>query len=162
VFYVGKGQGDRAYRHTSRNPFWKSTAAKHGLVVDMLVVGIDEELAHLVEVERIDQHRRRGARLTNLTIGGEGISGFTRKPSAEEVERRRLSNTGKRRTPEQCQRIALAKQGHGVGRKQSPETIAKRMVGAKGRPRPDVTERMKGRPRPAHVIEALRASNDAR
>lgn len=67
------------------------------------------------------------------------------QPSVESVARRSASNTGKQRTPEQRARIAAAKHGHGVGVKQSAETIEKRAAA------------LRGKPRPQHVIDAMAA-----
>jgi hypothetical protein len=162
-FYVGKGKGDRASRHTSRNPHWRNIVAKAGdPVIEFVASWIDEELALLVEVEQINKLRRIGVRLSNITDGGEGASGFSRVQTPQEIAKRIASNTGKKRTPEQCARIAAAKVGHGVGRKQSAETVEKRIQSLRGKPRPDVAERLGGRKRPAHVIAALAASNQSR
>lgn len=162
-FYVGKGKGDRAYRHTSRNAHWKNIVSKVGEpVVRFLVEGVDEECSFLAEVEAIDVLKRRGVKLVNLTSGGDGATGLRRKQSPEEIERRRMANTGKKRTPEQCARIAAAKQGHGVGRVQSAEQIERRISPLRGKPRPDVAERFGGKKRPGHVIDALQRANDER
>jgi hypothetical protein len=162
-FYVGKGKGDRASRHTSRNPHWLNIVAKVGdPVIEFVAAGIDEELALLVEVEQISKFRRMGVRLSNITDGGEGASGFSRVQTPEEVARRVSANTGKKRTPEQCARIAAAKVGHGVGRAQSPEVVEKRIAPLRGKPRPDVAARLGGLRRPPHVVAALASANDAR
>jgi len=162
VFYVGKGQGDRAHRATSRNRHWRNVVAKAGQpLVQFVCRDMDEDLAFLAEVEAIDAHRRRGAPLVNLTDGGEGVSGLKRrKPTQEEIERRRAANTGRKRTPEQCARIAAAKQGHGVGRKHAEETLAKMAATRRGRSNP--MQKLRGRARPAHVLTALQIANDAR
>lgn len=147
AFYVGKGRGDRAHRATSRNPHWRAIVAKHGgPAVEMVAHGVTEEFALLAEIEMIDVLRRRGVRLANLTNGGEGVSGFTRKQSPDEIARRVAANTGRKRTPEQCARIAAAKVGHGVGRKQPDDVIEKRM------------RNLRGRKRPAHVVDALHSA----
>lgn len=76
VFYVGKGKGSRANRVSGRNNYWRNVVAKAGGFSTRLIVSdVDEELAFLAEVERIDQYQRIGVRLCNLTTGGEGASG---------------------------------------------------------------------------------------
>lgn len=163
AFYVGKGNGGRAWSRTSRNPHWQNIVRKAGAFsVDMAVVGVDEELAFFAEVEMIDVLRRRGVLLANVTIGGEGVSGLRRKQGPDEIARRAAANTGRKRTPEQCARIAAAKAGHGQGRKQSADLIEKRVAPLRGRKRPDVAAHLGGKKRPAHVLEALSASNDVR
>lgn len=76
VFYVGKGTKNRAFKTTSRNDFWKRIVAKHGLKVEFLAKYIEEELAFLVEAEAIDLYKKLGIRLSNMTDGGEGASGY--------------------------------------------------------------------------------------
>jgi hypothetical protein len=75
IFYVGKGKKERAYRVNDRNEYWKNIVNKTGYTVRFVVKDVDEELAYLVEEERIDQLKRLGIKLTNLTLGGEGASG---------------------------------------------------------------------------------------
>jgi hypothetical protein len=73
VFYVGKGSGWRSGITQHRNNYWKNVVAKAGgFTVRKIVENVDEELAFLAEQERIDQLKRLGVKLTNLTNGGEG------------------------------------------------------------------------------------------
>jgi hypothetical protein len=75
VFYVGKGSGWRSGTTQHRNQYWKNVVAKaNGFNVCKIVKNVDEELAFLAEQERIDQLKRLGIKLTNLTEGGEGSS----------------------------------------------------------------------------------------
>ena len=75
VFYVGKGSGWRSGITQHRNTYWKNVVNKNGgFKVRKVAENIDEELAFLVERERIDQLKRLGIKLTNLTDGGEGAS----------------------------------------------------------------------------------------
>jgi hypothetical protein len=90
VFYVGKGSGYRAGTTQHRNTYWKNVVAKAGKFnVRKIVQNVDEELAFLAEQERIDQLKRLGIKLTNLTDGGEGSS----NPSEE--TRRKMSECRK-------------------------------------------------------------------
>jgi group I intron endonuclease len=74
------------------------------------------------------------------------------RPTEETIAKRAAANTGKKRTPEQCARIAAAKVGHGLGRKQSRETIERRADSLRGKARPQsVIDRMH---------EALRLSRE--
>lgn len=77
VFYVGKGKDYRANSKKNRNAYWKNVVNKAGgFTVRFVAENIDdEELAYFCEEERIDQLKRLGIVLTNLTIGGEGASG---------------------------------------------------------------------------------------
>lgn len=81
VFYVGKGTGKRcAVRsHHHRNEFWQRTERKAGgFCVRMVATDLDEELAFLIEQERISQLRVIGIRLCNLTDGGDGTAGWVK------------------------------------------------------------------------------------
>ena len=90
VFYVGKGKNNRAYTSVGRNQYWKNVVSKAGgFDVKIITKDIDEELAFLVEIERIDQLKRLGIQLTNLTNGGEGMSGYT--PTEETKKKMKLS-----------------------------------------------------------------------
>ena len=83
-FYVGKGCGYRAYAKRGRNVYWRRVVDKHGYIVKKIAENLDEDLAFLTEVERIDQLRRIGIELVNMTDGGEGVSGL---PEATLIKR---------------------------------------------------------------------------
>lgn len=86
VFYVGKGSGYRAGITQHRNQYWQNIVSKAGgFNVRKIVQNVDEELAFLAEEERIDQLKRLGYKLANLTSGGEGVA----NPSEE--TRKKLS-----------------------------------------------------------------------
>lgn len=76
VFYVGKGKGNRLVDLNNRNKYWKHIVYKTGsFETKKIIENEDEELILLVEQERIDQLKRIGVKLCNLTNGGEGTSG---------------------------------------------------------------------------------------
>ena len=173
-FYVGKGRGGRAYSMKNRNRHHQAIVAKlnrsgSAFEVRMVAVGLSEQDAFKIEKERIVFWRSIGVDLTNLTNGGEGISGFhhseeTRKklsainkgvPAAfkgrkhSDETKRVLSEIAKKRggpklTKEQQEK---ASEWH-RGRKRSPETCAKISAKAKGRPSPN-----KGKPSPLKGIK---------
>lgn len=94
VFYIGKGQGRRPYTIRNRNKYWCNIVAKAGgFTVRMVVEGVDEELAFLIEAERIDQLRRLGMKLCNMTDGGEGISGYVHTDATREFLRQQMRRT---------------------------------------------------------------------
>ena len=124
IFYVGKGSKKRARSKSCRNTYWKNIVNKHGFEVKFIVKNIDEELAFLVEEERIDQLKRLGIKLANLTNGGEGSSGLVLSQAAREamsrqrkgkiisLEQRKLASEALKKikkTPEWVQKIADAK-----------------------------------------------------
>lgn len=78
VFYVGKGCNVRLNSKDKRNKHWHSIVTKaNGFIANKIVENIDEELAFLVEEERIDQLKRLGYKLANKTNGGcGGMKGY--------------------------------------------------------------------------------------
>lgn len=138
--YVGKGKGLRYKDHLSRKDHHPLTyrlrkMRREGTTPDIIFVckDVDEELAHLVEMEAISKYGRRDlgkGPLLNLTDGGEGTSGYSpvftdehrRKISAsrkgngsiqtpEAVEKRRQANLGKKRSPEVRELLSQQKKG---------------------------------------------------
>lgn len=117
-FYVGKGRGNRAYKMRDRNRFHTAIVKKlhrEGFAVEVKIVafGISEQNAFNLEKERIAFWRSNGVDLANATNGGDGVSGL--KMSLEAREKMRLAKLGK---------------------KQSPEVIAKRIAPLIGRKQP--------------------------
>jgi len=77
VFYVGKGRGDRAFNTSKRNHHWKNVFNEAGrFKVSFLCEHESEEFVFLLEQERIDQLKKLGVALCNITSGGEGLSGL--------------------------------------------------------------------------------------
>lgn len=67
-----------------RNAYWKNIVAKAGgYEVRKVFEHEDEELLFLVEQERIDQLKRLGVKLANMTDGGEGPSGHRHTDEAK-------------------------------------------------------------------------------
>jgi hypothetical protein len=95
VFYVGKGSGDRCKSKQGRNKYWQNIAGKYGYEIAIIHSGLDEDLAFLVEMERIDQLRRIGISICNVTDGGEGMAGY--KMPSEVIARRAESQRGQKR-----------------------------------------------------------------
>lgn len=76
VFYVGKGSRYRMTTTQHRSPYWVAVSRKHGWRARAVFRTDDEELAFLAEMELIRKRRNDGSPLTNLTDGGEGLSGY--------------------------------------------------------------------------------------
>lgn len=178
-FYVGKGRGKRAWQMSKRNEYHRRSVSKlrsDGCEVSvvLLACGLTEADAFALEVERIAYWRAVNCDLTNLTAGGEGLSGFVMpdkvklKISAKhkgkilsEEHRAKLSAGQKARfaRPDEyakvCQRNA--------GRKQSAETIAKRAAKLRGRKMPQafcdaIGSRMRGKVVSKETRAKLRAA----
>jgi hypothetical protein len=75
IFYVGKGQKNRAQSPHGRNKHWKNTVAKHGLKVEIAAEWVTEVEAFEHEKRLISQYRADGQPLVNKTDGGEGAAG---------------------------------------------------------------------------------------
>ena len=90
IFYVGKGKGKRAYETRGRNKYWKRIVNKYGYNVIIFKDNITEEKAFDLEMELIEAIGLD--KLTNQTVGGDGISGFNH---SEETKRKiGLANSG--------------------------------------------------------------------
>ena len=100
-FYVGKGTWKRANAFSGRSEYHRRNVAKHGkenIVIRPYECESEQE-AFLLERMLIAGLRVTGARLCNMTDGGEGVSGFVF--SAE--SRKRMSESQKRRKPISCE-----------------------------------------------------------
>ena len=110
VFYVGKGSGRRAWdlAPTRRKRWHMNIVLKHGrenIVIKTIPVGT-EQLAFELERLLIAEYRASGARLANLTDGGEGCAG--RRMSAKQVAAL-ASGRFKGKRASEAQRAALVK-----------------------------------------------------
>jgi hypothetical protein len=76
IFYVGKGSGLRAYRKDNRNIHWNNVVKKYGFIVDIIEDNLEEEKAF--EREKFYINKIGIKNLTNMTLGGEGISGYNK------------------------------------------------------------------------------------
>ena len=92
-FYVGKGFGNRAYRLTkNRNKHHQNVVNKlftMGVEVDVRIIAqnLTEESALSLEIERIVYWENKGVILTNITRGGEGVSGLKHTKETKEFLR---------------------------------------------------------------------------
>lgn len=127
-FYVGKGKGDRAWRHFSRkgnHPFiqriqyLKKNNIKPGLGI---YAGLDEEFALFLEEELIKSFGRKDLNtgpLLNLSDGGE-IGPVGSKHTFSATHRANLSSVllGKKKSEAAKNNMSLAKRGRpGTSRK---------------------------------------------
>lgn len=75
VFYVGKGQGNRATSKSRSNQYWHNIVKKHGFTAHIVMMFNREECAFSFERALIKFYGREN--LCNHTDGGEGVSGMT-------------------------------------------------------------------------------------
>ena len=86
VFYVGKGKGKRCFDTSHRNKFFKDMYKSHECAVRKIEENLDEQTAFQREIYWINYYRTKtNYRLTNVTDGGEGTSGYI--PSKEIKEK---------------------------------------------------------------------------
>ena len=107
VFYVGKGKGRRAHE-PGRNPHWKNIVAKHGYTVHFAMTRLSEAEAFEHEKFLILCFKDMGIYLTNMTDGGEGVSGY--KHTEQEIEENRaraLAQMQSKELREHYKRLAL-------------------------------------------------------
>lgn len=114
VFYVGKGNGDRAYSKHGRNQYWNRVVKKHGYTVELYATGLQEWYAFELEKELIAYYGREN--LTNGTDGGEGTSGFfpdeeTRKKLSIARRGEKNHQFGKPHSEETKKKISESKKG---------------------------------------------------
>lgn len=97
VFYVGKGNGRRAYVKRMRSNHWNNIVAKHGYTVKIIEDNLTEDQAKEREVYWIAKLGRidlgTGC-LVNFTNGGEGTSGFKQPDHVKKA----VANANKLRT----------------------------------------------------------------
>lgn len=95
-FYIGKGKGRRAKSLSSRSPWHRNVVKKYGaenIIIEVQECESEQE-AFFREKLIISSLRGAGARLINLTDGGEGTSGWNHSEST--IEKIRKSNSGER------------------------------------------------------------------
>ena len=138
-FYVGKGVLQRAMKVGRKNNWYKNVVSKYGKenILKTFVECSNESIAFELEVGLIKTLKRNGYTLTNMTNGGEGISGF--KMPEYEIERRKNSPSptlGKKFTEEHRAKLSAAKVGKktwNTGKKLTEEHRLKLVEAAKNR-----------------------------
>ena len=99
-FYVGKGKGGRAYEG-GRNRYHQRISDKYETRVTIWNERLVEQEAFAQEIELIAFLKEEGFELTNMTDGGEGVSGWNpsdnwrAKKSHEMIEKNRALVTNK-------------------------------------------------------------------
>lgn len=124
VFYVGKGSAKRAKHSLNRGVYWDRVVNKAGgFTINYPVSDVDEELSLLAEMELIDQYRKLGVQLVNVSAGGEGTTGWI--PSDETRRKIGLANKNT---------FKVSGKSHGMyGKKHTEESLAKMRASQKAR-----------------------------
>jgi hypothetical protein len=82
IFYIGKGQGHRAFQFTGRNPYWNNVVNKYGKPhVEILAYWDTEAEAYSHEALLIECFKDMNTELANIGLGGiGGTTGFSHEP----------------------------------------------------------------------------------
>lgn len=120
IFYVGKGNGRRAWAKNKRSEYWKRTAAKYGYNVSIFLDNVSDEKALSVEKDLIEAIGLDN--LVNFTNGGEGCIGY--KHTEESLKKISKTHKGRKRSKETRKRISESLKGrvaHNKGKKMPDE-----------------------------------------
>lgn len=115
-FYVGKGRGKRCFNFSRRNPHHKNIVAKYGAenIGVFVFECASERQAFDDEIHQIKQLRAEGFVLANITDGGDGVSGLSKKISDKQkalLSKKMMGNKnalGYRHTPESLMKLSEA------------------------------------------------------
>lgn len=144
VFYVGKGKKNRPSQHISasknRNKYYIhkkiiKILSQNGTIISEWVFESDVEQECLdKEMEYIKCYGREN--LTNLTDGGDGVSGY--KMSLKNKEKLKQSKTGKKLIPESIEKREATRKARNIpawnkGKKMNEEFCKKVAKGGLGR-----------------------------
>lgn len=149
VFYVGKGKGARHSDVVGRNKWWENYTSKHKHSVQLIATGLQEWYAFELEIDLIAYYGRKDlglGQLLNLTDGGEGSTGMS-LAARQAISK---AHTGKAVSEDTRAKIGAAS----IGRKHTD--ACKQEIGTKMR------ALKVGKPRPAHVIQAMVQANKTR
>jgi hypothetical protein len=119
VFYIGKGQRRRAWSKEYHNNHWNNIVAKYpDYKVEILARWSTEKEAFDHEVFLIDTFRAMGIKLTNVTNGGTGVTGYKHTP--ESIKKRLDAMEGyapSEETKEKMREAHLGEKNHFFGKK---------------------------------------------
>jgi hypothetical protein len=143
IFYVGKGKQHRIRQKCGRNIYWKRIVDKENGFNSQVIAGsLTEKEALAYEVLMISKLKEAGCKLSNLTIGGDGVSGY--KHSSEQIAKWSAERKGKESptkgmkfSDERKKQMSLIH----LGRKQSEEWIKNASVGRIGRIKSEETKK---------------------
>ena len=159
LFYIGKGQQKRAWDKDPRNRYWQNIVNMYGPhKVEILSKWETEKEAFEHEKFLIACFKDLRIKLSIMTDGGVGASGTT--VSIETRMKMSVSNSSRKRTPQECRNISLALSGKPRPNARKPKTEehrAKIAAALTGRKRPSFSEEWR-----ANMSAALKKSHAER
>ena len=91
-FYVGKGTKDRCVVTRQRNKYWQNIVKKAGgFTIEIVEKDLDAKTAIELEIKRIAMYKDLGAKLCNMTQGGDGFASGDLNPAKRSEVRKLLS-----------------------------------------------------------------------
>jgi hypothetical protein len=120
IFYVGKAQHGKEkatlwrHLHSPTNPWKRNVIAsiiKAGFEPRLVVLRsfLSEATAFALECKLIDTLRGLGVKLTNLTAGGEGTSGFKHTSAVCKIRAERMRSSNPMKNPETAKKLGMSK-----------------------------------------------------
>jgi hypothetical protein len=92
VFYIGKGNKDRAYSTRDRGWAWREAVAKaKGILIKIEAEWATEQEAFEHEIFLIKHHKELGVKLVNLTEGGSGPLGFKQSEKTRALMKEKMT-----------------------------------------------------------------------
>ena len=116
IFYVGKGKNNRCFEETNRNKHWSNITNKTKYSVEILYNNLTEDVANLVEIGLITKYKSQGINLCNVTIGGDGASGYKHTEETKTVMAKK--KIWRKLTEEHKQKISQSSKGKTISEEQ--------------------------------------------
>lgn len=143
VFYVGIGKTNKRANETrKRNSLWNRVIQKHGYSIEITHIDLCWEEVCVIEKYLISFYGRHDlglGNLANMTDGGDGRINHIK--SKEEIEKRRISITGKGNPMYGRVGAQKGKKGFNTGNKCTDEIKRKISASSKGIKRSEETKR---------------------
>ena len=105
ILYVGKGKLARSKKITGRNIHWQRVVNKYGFYIKILKDNLAEQDAFDLEIKTIAEIGIKN--LTNITLGGEGLSGHKHSLASK----LKMSNSAKNMSDAHKKKLSISGKG---------------------------------------------------
>lgn len=124
IFYVGKGNGYRAWAKNKRSDYWKRTVDKYGYNVKIFIDNVSNEKALSIEKDLIEAIGLEN--LVNFTKGGDGCLGYSHtEESKKKISIGRKGKKHSEKTKKILSKKRIGKSAYNKGLKTSKEVREK-------------------------------------